>query len=437
MRTSLRSARYYLDMNEDRFLRAIGAATPSRVVIAVSGGRDSMTLLDVLARTVPERIAAVASFDHGTGTAAGRAIALVRREAAARGLPFRGGRGASTANTEAAWRAARWRFLREVSRECDAVVATAHTRDDHLETLVMRVLRGAGARGLAGLLADTGVARPMLGLSRAAVARYAAERGVRFVSDPSNDSMRHLRNRIRRDLMPAMLAVRPQLVRELLTLSRRAATLRARTEAIAGKVAARWSAAGLFTVPRATLETLTPEGLAMLWPAIAARGGVVLDRRGTRRLVTFTRLGEAGQRIQLAGGYEVTCERDAWVCRRLMKQTEMQPVPLSDGARLGAWRFARTDGGDGSAWTAALPLSGTFTVRPWRPGDRVATSGRTFRRVKRYLREAGVGARQRLGWPVVECAGSIVWVPGVCRDDAATDRSGRPAVHFVCERTDS
>ncbi|HXE82465.1 MAG TPA: ATP-binding protein, partial [Gemmatimonadales bacterium] len=83
-----------------------------RVVVAVSGGLDSMTLLDAIASTVPERVGAVAVFDHRTGSAAQRAVAHVRESARILGLPLRVGRAArGTRPSEAAWRDARWTFL--------------------------------------------------------------------------------------------------------------------------------------------------------------------------------------------------------------------------------------------------------------------------------------------------------------------------------------
>ncbi|GAC1695942.1 MAG: tRNA lysidine(34) synthetase TilS [Gemmatimonadaceae bacterium] len=431
-------------MDELRALRMVRDGLPRRVVLAVSGGRDSMTMLDMVGRVAPERVMLVASFDHGTGPAAASAAAVVAREAAARGFPCLVGRGALGGGTEASWREARWRFLRDAARDCGGTIATGHTEDDQLETVLMRVLRGAGARGLAGLEADTGVARPLLALSRDEVAAYATVHAVPFVEDPSNGSMRHLRNRVRRDVLPALLTMRPTLRRELMALSGDAAALRREIEEVAAlvpvdRVGGGGGGPGL-AVARQLLATLTDEGSAALWPAVAARAGVVLDRRGTRRLVAFTRLARTGQRMQLAaggGGIEVTSEGGDLVFRRLGRSVDRESVPLTEGSSLGPWRFLR--GGSGGAagpWGARLPLGGELTVRAWRPGDRVAASGRTFRRVKRYLREAGISAPQRIGWPVVESEGAIVWVPGVCRSDAATDRSGRPGVHVVCERID-
>src|ERR1700737_4101693 len=95
---------------------------------------------------------------------------------------------------EAAWRQARYHFLRQVAVTFGARVVTAHTEDDHVETVLMRILRGTGARGLAGLRAPSDIIRPFLELRRAALAAYVRGAGVRWREDPSNDSPLFLRN---------------------------------------------------------------------------------------------------------------------------------------------------------------------------------------------------------------------------------------------------
>ena len=106
--------------------------------------------------------------------------------------------------------------------------------------------------------------------------------------------------------------------------------------------------------------------------------------------------------------------------------------------RLGRWRFERSGRGAGrTAWAAALPAGGRLEVRSWRPGDRMRPAGsETIRRVKGLLRDAGVAGPDRAGWPVVLADGEIVWIPGVRRSDAATERPGRPREWYICERDD-
>ncbi len=282
-------------------LRA-GIVAGDRVVLAVSGGRDSMVLLDAAVRWRRPEVLTVATFDHGTGPAARAAVDLVRFSATALGIPLTVGVGRGLRRSEAAWRAARWEFLEQVARQHQARVATAHTRDDQVETVFMRLLRGSGARGIAGLYAASDVARPLLGLSHAAVAAFADAHGVPYVEDPSNRSRRMLRNRVRLDHLPAFERAHPGFGAELLALARRAALWREDVEDLVARCHPRVEHDEVFA-DAAALRTFPVEALRHLWPALAARVGVVLDRRGTERAAAFTLEGEVGGWIPLAGGH--------------------------------------------------------------------------------------------------------------------------------------
>lgn len=422
-----------------RALRALGGARP--LVLAVSGGLDSMVLLEAAARALPAERLVVATFDHGTGAAARAAARVVVRRARALGLRVEAGRARGVPATEASWRAARWDFLRHVARGARAAVVTAHTRDDQVETVLLRALRGAGPRGLAALYASSPVRRPFLGLTRPELRAWAEASGVRWVEDPSNGSRAFLRNRLRHDLLPALRAVRPEFDEELLALARRAARWRADVERLAATLV--HVEGGAAHVACAALAGYDRTSLAVLWPAVAARVGLAMDRRGTERVVGFTNASEAGGRVPLAGGWEVLRRREAFVLRRARGPIEVggMELPLAGALRWGRWSFfAGPPSGDGAwtgdAWRAALPAEGPWVVRAWAAGDRMRGADGRPRRVKRFLREAGIAGPDRDGWPVVTAGAEIVWIPGVRRSLAATERSGRPGLTVYCEFDD-
>ena len=430
-----------------------------KIVLAVSGGRDSMALMHAVALALEDdrrwRVS-VATFDHGTGPHSAQAAELVVAESRKLGLECQVGHATLTGATEAEWRQARWQFLRSVA--ADGVVATAHTRDDQLETVVMRALRDAGARGLAGIGAtSTRIVRPLLDVDRAEIRAYCNANAVRFVEDPSNASRAYLRNRVRLDLLPAVARVRPRFEDEMLALARRAAEWRASVDEISACFVSGVAEDGGLCVARGDLATYDSAALCVLWPAIAARAGVTLDRRGTLRLAQFTTSGAPGARIQLSGGAQVYRHRDFFLIRRAAR------LPLSDRAlplrgivEFGEWRFSPLTGNShritnhrsvvetvhgGScvdaddAWAADLPADLELSVRAWQPADRmrVKTAG-AARRVKRFFGDARVPGPRRTGWPVVLADDEIVWIPGVRRSDAAPERSGRPVVRYACER---
>jgi tRNA(Ile)-lysidine synthase len=262
----------------------------------------------------------VATFDHGTGRAAGRAAALVARQAFRSGFVCVTGRASTIGTREEEWRRGRWQFLDQVAAKRDARVVTAHNLDDQVETVFMRILRDAGPRGLAGLYAESDVVRPFLNVSRATIAKYAAENDVQFVQDPSNADRKHLRNRIRLDILPSIMKQNPRFSDELLSLAREAAVWRRSLEDLAGNVGAEAEQDGALRISRSSLKGYDAESLRVLWPALAARASVVMDRRGTQRAAEFTIKGATGGAIQLSGGIEIVMRRDHMLLRRWRSQ---------------------------------------------------------------------------------------------------------------------
>jgi tRNA(Ile)-lysidine synthase len=298
--------------------RVAGVRLTSRAVLAVSGGADSMVMAARLIETAPERVAAVATFDHGTGPAAREAVDHVTEWAREHGVSVRVGRAEGLPRTEAAWRRARWAFLHAMSAEFEAAVATAHSEDDQAETVFIRLLRGSGVRGMAGLLAQSAVLRPMLEVPRSAIRSFAEEASVPFIDDPSNRDLRHLRNRVRLELLPAIEAHSPGFRAWLLELGRAAAGWRCSVAAAADEY---WApivqADGLRAfVPRDRRRLPTGDEAALLWPEVAGRIGVALDRRGTARLASFTTLQATGMQMPLSGGVCVRSQRVGWTIER-------------------------------------------------------------------------------------------------------------------------
>jgi tRNA(Ile)-lysidine synthase len=290
----------------------------AHAVLAVSGGLDSMVLLTAASRLPPRarRNILVATFDHGTGKAAGRAAALVTRQAFRSGFLCVTGRASTIGTKEEEWRRGRWAFLQQVAGKRDSCVVTAHNLDDQVETVFMRILRDAGPRGLAGLYAESEIVRPFLNISRATLAEYAQRHRVPFVQDPSNCDRKHLRNRIRLDILPSIVRRNPGFPDELLSLARKAAEWRRTLEDLAGSVESESEREGGLRINRSSLEGFDEDCLRVLWPALAARASVVMDRRGTHRAAEFTIKGATGGTIQLSGGVEIVMRRDHMLLRR-------------------------------------------------------------------------------------------------------------------------
>jgi len=205
------------------------------VLVACSGGPDSTTLLHVLHRLRSEFgiTLCVASIDHGLRPESASEVEQVRAFASTLGVPFYSVRVELTregVSIQARARELRYRALQEVALSHEAVrIAVGHTQDDQAETVLARMLRGAGLRGLGGIEArrSDGVIRPLLDCRRSDVRAYAEERTLPFVDDPSNHQRAFERVRIRHEVLPALAVEDAQVVEHLCALSDEATELSA------------------------------------------------------------------------------------------------------------------------------------------------------------------------------------------------------------------
>jgi tRNA(Ile)-lysidine synthase len=191
-------------------IRRHNILTPGEhVLVAVSGGPDSLALLSILRDLVPvfSFNLAVAHFDHGWRPESSQDANFVAAIAERWGYRCIIGRAApGLPRTEEAGRQARYAFLRESARASQsAVIAIGHTQDDQIETLLLHLLRGSGSHGLGAIRRRTGdLARPLLDTSRQEVEAYLAERRLTPLRDPTNDDPKYTRNRLRQTVLPAL-----------------------------------------------------------------------------------------------------------------------------------------------------------------------------------------------------------------------------------------
>jgi len=419
-----------------RALAAPGAPGPgARILVAVSGGPDSTALLVALAGTASERgFRLVAGHvDHGLRPESAAEAEAVRALAAGVGAEFalRRVRLAPGPGLEARARRARYRALADMAAACDARwIATGHTRDDQAETLLLRLLRGAGRRGLGGMRPlGTRVWRPLLAASRDDVRRWLAERGIPFLVDRSNADLAHTRNRVRRLLVPFLEAeFNPRLGAALADL---AARLRDEDDYLAAAAAERASALGVGAalpcavaaeppalarrIARTWLETVTGRAagaahVARVLALAAGRSREVIGVAGPRRLVRegdgiVCRPGRApapavGFRLVLAPGGTAVHPAGAWRLRLSAVRPARGVERPADAAR---------------ALFDADALPSTFVVRPPAPGDRVRLLAGHTRKLQDVLVDAKVPRERRPLVPCLVADDEIVWVAGVAR----------------------
>jgi tRNA(Ile)-lysidine synthase len=205
------------------------------VLVACSGGPDSMSLTHVLHRLRGDLgiTLCVASIDHGFRPESASEVEQVGAFASTLGMPFYPARidiPREGVSIQARARQLRYQALQEISAAHGAsLIAVGHTRDDQAETVLARMLRGAGLRGLGGIEArrSDGIVRPLLDCSRSDVRAYALERALPFFDDPSNHQRTFERARIRHEVLPTLLSEDPRVVQHLSALGDEAAELNA------------------------------------------------------------------------------------------------------------------------------------------------------------------------------------------------------------------
>lgn len=200
-----------------------------RVLLAISGGGDSMAMLHVMARLAPKfGIGLFAhGVDHGLRPEAGSELDLAATLAAQLGIEFSRSKisVAHGSNLQSRARVARYEALEQRAEELGgALIATAHHADDRAETVILRMLRGSGLLGLGVLSArERQLLRPMIRTRRSDILAHLTRHGIEYASDPSNRNPHYLRVKVRQEILPALALVSPRIVEHLCAIADEAA----------------------------------------------------------------------------------------------------------------------------------------------------------------------------------------------------------------------
>jgi tRNA(Ile)-lysidine synthase len=437
-----------------------------RVLVALSGGPDSVALLHLLLELQGAgelSVAGAAHFNHQLrGEEADGDEAFCRAMAAALDLPIETGRGDVRAlarearrSVEDAARVARYAFLEAAADRLGAdVVAVGHSADDQAETFLLRLIRGAGPRGLAGILPRSGrVVRPLIDVPRADLRQYVAARQLDSREDSSNADLDLPRNRVRHELLPYLQREFSPGITGVLAREAAIARIdedRLHQEAIdlAGSVVLRSS--GVVHIDTAALTSLHPAVASrvarMALQPLAPDAFVGFDH--IERLLRFAREGRRGAAMSLPGQQAVhQGGRIALGPEPPRPGPAAQPnsfrFPLSipgevtlgaQGWAISAERAERLDGSgvpgaprSVDVAVALEPTSLPLAIRSRRPGDRVRPPGLGHgKKLQDFLVDRKVPRDTRDSLPlVVDRDDRIVWVVGeaVAEDFRVTEPS--------------
>ena len=433
----------------------------ARVLVAFSGGPDSAALLHVL-RVLEERgelvVAGLGHVNHQLrGADADADEAFCRRLAAGAGIPLEVGRievmriaREQGRSIEDAARVMRYEFLHEAAARLGAaVIATGHTLDDQAETFVLRLLRGAGPRGLSSIRPRAGkIVRPLIEIGRAELRQYAADHVLEFREDATNADVRIPRNRVRHELLPALEQYSPGIAE---VLAREAAVARQDEEYLSARAIESASSVVLRTERGVEIDLAA---LNALHPAVGSR--VVreaLASAGTGRFVGFQHIDRV---LELAGpdvADEASVSLPGQVATRRGGRILLgspAPAPFSNFFRFplsipgevvlpgwtvsaqvidGAGRVTALAARGPDAVVAAAPLRSPLSVRSRLRGDRFRPLGMggRGRKLQDFLVDRKVSRAERDSLPlVVDAEDRIVWVVGqsVAEDFRVTEPRG-------------
>jgi tRNA(Ile)-lysidine synthase len=445
-----------------------------RVLVAVSGGADSVALLRCLHERAGELgiSLAAAHLNHGLrGGASDGDAAFVGRLAARLGIPLveekadvRRRAKEQGASLEMAARDARYEFFARAARTVGArAVATAHTADDNVETVLLRLARGTGLAGLCGIprvATQNGlrIVRPMLEVTRGDVLRFLRARRATWREDASNDDMAFLRNRVRHEILPLLARrLNPRIGEAILRMTD---VLREEDEWM-DRLCRPLAGRALRADGGLTVRTLRGQPAAarrrVLRQWLLAAGvpvpGVDFDavRRADGLLQSDRRAGRAdaggGWRVARRGavlyvGNPLATSADAAVeaVLNVPGETVLPGIGLRVAVRVGRG-IKRGHGSVGR-----LPAEGSVSARAvgdkplvlrfWRDGDRMKPLGmKGTKKLQDIFTDAKIPPAERRQMPLLECGGEIVWIPGyrVARGWQVAGEDG-PALHLRVRR---
>lgn len=431
------------------------------IVVGVSGGADSLTLLHLLCRL---RIPVwVVYFDHQLRSESKQELIVVRQLAEAWGAKgFISGHEdvhrlakAAHCSIEAAARQARYRFLFKTAEEKQAkAVAVGHTADDQVETVLLHLIRGSGVDGLRGMDFRTTLQeystsipliRPLLNIWRREIEQYCRQHSIQPLEDASNQSFEFTRNRIRHELIPVLQEYNPQIKTRIWTMSRvvndhlrvvKPIIANTLNEVCVERRRGQWlsfSGGKLKQLPEEMLSLVLREAIAEIKPACEN-----IDWQSLNLAVNEIRSDRRTGSVQIGDGVELLFAQE-WIYLKdeaaSITMMELPSIPpdreyvlagegqvklgdewllqaelLSANALPPTWKDNPFE-----AWLDADKARFPLVVRAWKPGDRFRPLGmkRGSVKIADFLSERKVPRPQRLNYAVVFSEGKVVWLPGL------------------------
>jgi tRNA(Ile)-lysidine synthase len=427
---------------------------PDRVLVAVSGGADSVCLALVLKELGYET--GMAHLNHGLRGADSDAEEEFTKALAERlRVPcFSKKVQLPAGNIEAAGREARHEFLKEIANRHEFTkIALAHTQNDRVETFLLNLLRGAGPEGLVSMAPmSERIVRPLIETGRGEIEGYLLEKNEKWRTDQTNFDLGFARNRVRHAVIPELAAAfNPKLVKTLTRtveiLQDEDAWMRALTETWLDENGTKDHGEIVIRVDRLISE---PAALArrVLRQALRSAGSelqnVSFDHLEAAR--SLIQSGKSGKMVEIPGGIEVAREFDRLVVRRAQPAALEYEYPLKIPGQVHIPEVRRVfraeivesaegQSPEGRVFVDAESVGACVRIRNWKPGDYYKPVGLPAGKLKKLFQRARIPRSHRVNWPVVVADSTIIWVASfpVSREFAARGRSQKIVVFEASE----
>ncbi len=451
----------------------------SQLLIAVSGGPDSLALLHILATIFPPESLVVAHLNHGWRAEAAAEAEFVRATAVTRQISCHiektdviGLARDEGLSLEEAGRKARYDFFARVARHVGAkAIAVGHHADDQAETVLMHLLRGSGLAGLRGMLPlsrlpgadDLWLARPFLTTSRAEIEQYCQDHDLNPIIDPSNEDTTYFRNRLRHELLPHLADYNPQITHRLQHL---AAVTAADYDLLEQLMREKWAEIARESGPDwVKLDKAGWQGLPLSLRRSTLRQAVRHIRTDLRdvgfapveqaRLVAET--GTTGQQASWPGGLMLTVAYEQLLIAaepgaipvdlpQMVGETVVSlPIPsriqLANGWVLTAEIIEDVDlvqvMANPDPWQAFVAVERPLFIRARQPGERMQPLGLGGQsgKLKEIMINRKIPAQMRNQWPLVVTMAHPVWLVGHLVDERVrVTTEAASIIHLQCKK---
>lgn len=412
----------------------------SKIILAVSGGPDSMSMLRVFEKISLQKGIrfGVAHYDHRLRPCSTKDAEFVEEYCSKRNIPFHLGRRTMEKkqkgeSPEEFARKLRYAFLQKVAKENGYhLIATAHTADDQIETVLLRIIRGTGIEGLRGILPRSGIIiRPFLLVWRDEVMKYIKSEKLSFIIDPTNIDNRVPRNLLRNEVIPLLLKYYPGLKESILKLWLSALFLDSYNIAL-----------------KRLAEDIMKKGEARI-PIKGDEADVIILRYILSTIyknAPSSRLTSLVEEVVFKPGYRSITLRKGWIMERVGSEVVVREnIPQCPegkeftingegefhfmGYRINIKRFKREEikiqSDPFQAFMDAEKVSFPITVRTWRSGDKFVPLGmKNRKKLQDLFTDLKIPKPTRAKYPLFISHGEIIWVGGIrISEKAKVDKS--------------